>query len=228
MAENLSGALATGQQICWDETHGYYLRDGSGQGCMNPDVDCSYFVGYCLQQNGFSVSPSWYTGSMITTLSNYQGFTHYIWSSGFVWQHGDIAVYDEGGGAYGHTFFYAENVMGYVNGRYGWDSSSCDGTLGLCATAKIEAAGKHNHPETGDQDNGYGAHTEVWVHTFSGDPVYQVDHHDGQGLHWPTWHIFRWAAGPGPTPTPTRRAHLPVWLYNKIIRKEIQENAENQ
>lgn len=224
MAENLSGALATGQQICWNESHGYYLRDGSGYGCMNPDVDCSYFVGYCLQQNGFSVSPSWYTGSMITTLRAYPGFTEYIYSPGFQWQHGDIAVYDEGGGARGHTFFYAENVLGYT------DNTGRTNTTGLLSTARIEASssrthgysyadgdpgtqpGDVNNPNTsGDYPrNGVGAYWEVWVHPFS------FNDNDGH-----TWHIFRWNAGPGPTPPITRRHHLPIWLYNKIIRKEI-------
>ena len=216
MAENLPGALQTGINICFDETHGYNRYAGTRE--LNPDTDCSYFVGYCLAQNGFNVNPGWYTGSMITDLSNYTGFAHYIWDSSFVWQHGDIAVYDEGGGAYGHTFFYAENVTGYVNGYQG--ASSCDGTIGNCAVAKIEASNNRGHPEPGDQDNGNGCHPEVWVHTFSGLPVYQVD--NGQGMHWPVWHVFRWGGTPPPPPPPTQhRQGLPVWLIDKIIRKEF-------
>ena len=219
MAEDLQGALTLGQLICWNESHGYYLRDGSGQGEMNPDVDCSYFVGYCLAQNGFNVSPSWYTGSMITTLSNYPGFSHYIWSPGFQWKHGDIAVYDEGGGARGHTFFYAENVTGYT------DSTGRTNTTGILSQARIEASSSRTHgysyadgdpgTQPGDVNNpatsgdyprnGVGAYWEVWVHQYT----------DPSSSH--TWHIFRWDAGPGPGPTPTRKHHLPIWFYDKII-----------
>ena len=218
MAEDLSGALTLAQQICWNETVGYTMG-----GDMNPDTDCSGLVGYCLSQNGFSVNRRWDTGTMITALQNYPGFTEYIYSSGFQWQHGDIAVYDEGGGRYGHTFFYAENVLGYT------DNTGRTNTTGLLSTARIEASssrtsgysyadgdpgtipGDVNNPNTtGDYPrNGVGAYWEVWVHPFS----------FSEGGH--VWHIFRWQAGPGPTPPTTNRHHLPIWFYNKIIRKEI-------
>lgn len=190
--ENLGAAITLGESICWDETHGYNRYPGTRE--LNPDTDCSYFVGYCLANSGFNVNPNWYTGSMITDLQNYPGFTEHIYdpTMGFTFQHGDICVYDEDGGAAGHTFFIGENLYGYT-GTYWRTATSNRAVLPIC---KVEAAGTHNHSEQGDQDNGYGAHTEVWVHAYSGSPVYQVD--NGQGLHWPVWHIFRWMQAPPP------------------------------
>jgi len=201
MAENINGALITGQQICWDETHGYNRYPGTRE--LNPDVDCSYFVGYCLQQNGFNVNPNWYTGSMITDLSAYQGFSHYIWTPSFQWRHGDIAVYDEGGGPDGHTFFYAENVLGYSSN----DPVNGDGTTSLLSRARIEASNNRGRSEPGDQDNGHGMHPEVWVHPFS----------FSDGGH--TWHIFRWDAGPGPGPMPLTFEQQIV-LYSTLRRRK--------
>ena len=202
--ENMAGALLTGQGICWNENHGYYLRSlGHGLGCLNPDVDCSYFVGYCLQQNGFDVSPSWYTGSMITDLSNYQGFSHYIYDSSFIPVNGDIFVYDEGGGARGHTFFVAENIAGYT--------SQSNPTITTLALAIVEASSSRNHidPDTdlpipGDQDNGNGVHDEVWVHPWEAP----------SSSH--TWHVFRWQGG---TPPPTVR--IPAWMMKRNKRKDF-------
>lgn len=197
MAEDLRGALTLAQQICWDESHGYVMGAD-----MDPDTDCSGFIGYCLSQNGFNVPRRWNTTSMIPTLRSYSGFTEFIWSSSFQWQDGDIAVYDEGGGANGHTFFYAENVMGYLDN----DSVNGGSSRGLLARARIEASSDRGRPQTGDQDNGHGMHPEVWVHPFS----------FSDGGH--TWHIFRWNAGPGPGPVPGfNKNHLPIWFYDKII-----------
>lgn len=202
--ENMAGALLTGQGICWNESHGYYLRNGSGKGELNPDVDCSYFVGYCLAQNGFNVSPSWYTGSMITTLNDYTGFTHYIYDSSFTPMNGDIFVYDEGGGASGHTFFVAENINGY--------ESQTSTNIVRLALARVEAANSRGHidPDTdepipGDQANNSGVHDEVWVHPWEAP----------SSSH--TWHVFRWQGG---TPPPTGR--IPVWLMakNEMERKK--------
>lgn len=209
MAEDLTRALQVGQRICWDETHGYYLRGsqpGVVDGELNPDVDCSYFVGYCLQQGGFNVSPSWYTGSMITTLRNYPGFTEYIWQPGFQWKNGDIAVYDEGGGERGHTFFYVENMYGYT----ATDWRTAGPTKSILLAGRMEAAGSHNHPypETGDQDNGYGAHTEVWIHGY----------YDPDSSH--TWHIFRWQDTPGPIPPGPTPGNIPTWLLIKLSKHE--------
>lgn len=190
--ENLAAALAMAQSICWDERVGYIMGAD-----MNPNTDCSGLIGYVLSQNGFNVNRRWDTTNMIRDLQQYPGFTEYIYdpTQGFTFRHGDIVVYDEGGGDFGHTFFIGENVYGYTGTDWRTATSS-KSTLSIC---KIEAAGKHLHPETGDQDNGHGAHTEVWIHAYSGSPVYQVD--NNQGLHWPVWHIFRWQQGPTPGPS---------------------------
>lgn len=205
--ENMSGALLTAQGICWNENHGYYLRSlGHGLGCLNPDVDCSYFVGYCLQQNGFNVDPNWYTGSMITILNNYQGFSHYIYDSSFTPVNGDIFVYDEGGGLRGHTFFVGENVNGYT--------SQTNSTIINLPLARIEASSDRNHidpstglPIQGDQDNGYGVHDEVWVHSWSTpDPSH-------------VWHVYRWNGG---TPPPTQlEEHWLIFTRNIRRRKNM-------
>ena len=60
MSENLLTALQVGQRLCWNEGIGYFLRGsvpGVNDGSLNPDVDCSYFVGYCLQQGGGDTFP---------------------------------------------------------------------------------------------------------------------------------------------------------------------------
>lgn len=174
---------------------------------MNPDTDCSGFVGYCLAHNGFNVNQRWDTSTMIPALQQYTGFTEYIWQPGFTWQHGDIAVWNEWNQQTqmndGHTFFYAENVLGYVSN----DPTNGDGTTGLLTQARIEASSDRGRPQTGDQDNGHGMHPEVWVHPFS----------FSDGGH--TWHIFRWQGGtpPGPTPHFTK-AKLPIWLIDKITK----------
>ena len=198
--ENLAGALTLAQQICWDETHGYVMGAN-----MNPDTDCSGFIGYCLANNGFNVNPRWDTTTMIPALQAYTGFTEFIYSSGFTWQHGDIAVYDEGGGANGHTFFYAENVNGYLSN----DPVNGNGNTGLLTRARIEASSDRGRPQSGDQDNGYGMHPEVWVHPFS---FFEGGH---------VWHIFRWTGPTPPVPPITRRSKLPIWMINKITRKEF-------
>ena len=189
--ENLAGALALAQQICWDETHGYVMGAD-----MNPDTDCSGLVGYALSHNGFNVNQRWDTTTMIPTLSNYPGFAHYIYSSNFTPQHGDIFVYDEGGGAYGHTFFYAENVRGYT------DNTGNTTNTGTLARARIEAASSRGTPQTGDQaKDGTGAHWEVWVHPWSAP---SLSH---------TWHVFRWGGAPSP-------GNVPPWLMAKIAAKK--------
>ena len=210
MSEDLTLALQIGQRICWDETHGYVMGAD-----MDPNTDCSGFVGYCLSQAGFNVPRRWDTTSMITTLRAYSGFTEYIWAPGFQWQNGDIAVYDEGGGTKGHTFFYCTNIYGYQDSYWG---NASDSRKGILSAARMEAAGTHNHPQTGDQANQYGANTEVWIHAYS----------DPDSSH--TWHVFRWQGGaqppgppdpptppPGPTPGPTP-GNIPPWLLIKLIR----------
>lgn len=212
MAEDLAIALQVGQRICWDETHGYFLRGsqpGVADGELNPDVDCSYFVGYCLQQGGFNVSPSWYTGSMITTLRNYPGFTEYTYYVGMQLKNGDIFVWDDGtgGGSGGHTFFYCEYIYGYLDAYWGDATGTRKGILNQ---AKMEAAGTHGHgwPETGDQDNGNGAHTEVWIHNWDVPDMSK------------TWHVFRWHDTPGPIPPGPTPGHIPLWLLIKLSKHD--------
>lgn len=196
MAENLGGALLLAQSICWDETHGYNRNPGSRE--LNPDTDCSYFIGYCLAQNGFNVNPNWYTGSMITDLQAYPGFTDYIWSPSFQWQNGDIAVYDQAPD--GHAFFYAENVRGYTGNTW----QTCTSQTAILSRARIEASSNRGNTAPGDQDNGLGAHTEVWVHPFwEPDPQY-------------TWHVFRWQN----SPTPPLTLEQQITIYSARRRKK--------
>lgn len=187
--ENINGAVAFGRNFCFDETHGYSMTDR-----MLPDVDCSSFVGYCLQQNGFDVSMSWNTTTMIPTLQAYPGFTEYHFTNSYTPQHGDIFVYDEGGGANGHTFFYAENVIGYTDGNADSDAT------GLLSRARVEASSSRGHTQTGDhRKNGTGAYWEVWVHPWSApDPN---EHY---------WHVFRWGGASGT---------VPPWLLMKYAQK---------
>lgn len=217
--ENLAGALAMAQQICWDETHGYTIGAD-----MNPDTDCSGLVCYSLSHNGFNVPQRWSTTDMIRELPNYPGFQEFIYDSSFVPQHGDIFVYDEGGGIYGHTFFYAENVFGYI------DSTGRTDTTGNLTHAKIEASssresfyqypdsgtipGDINNPdEPGDhRRNNVGAYWEVWVHAYDSFPSYTP--HE--------WHVFRWTGGTPPTPTP---GHIKPWLMIKMINNRDRQNG---
>lgn len=205
--ENLLGALIQGLIYCWNETIGYSQTTRE----LNPNLDCSSFIWYCLYNNGFDVGTSpWYTGDMMGRLVN-AGFTEYIWQQNlFTPQHGDIFVYHEVDPITqryrGHTFFYGENVRAYKNGYLGW--RACDSQIEVCPQVKIEASGTHEHDEDGDQDNGHGAHTEVWVHTFN--EIAESGH---------TWHVFRWGGDPpGPIPPepPFPPGHLPFWLLKKI------------
>ena len=218
MAENLLGALNTAMQICWDETHGYTIG-----GNMNPDTDCSGLVWYALYNNGFNVGSTRFDTTSEGRILRDAGFTEYVYTPSFTPQHGDIFMYDEGGGANGHTFFYAENVYGYT------DSTGRSNSKGVLQHAKIEASSSResgyqypNDPNTQPGDvnnpdqpgdyprNGVGAYWEVWVHAYS-SLVY--------GSH--TWYVYRWGGTPPPPPPHGRRGHLPIWLINKIIRKEL-------
>lgn len=189
MAEDLNGAISQAMQICFDETHGYKIG-----ATMNPDTDCSGLIGYCLANHGFNVNPRWDTGDMITTLSNYAGFTHYVWSPNFVLQHGDIVVYDEGGGEYGHAFIYAQNIYGYLaTDDENVDTNPCSSSQGFLPQARIEASSSRKHwypgtrdPIPGDQANANGCHSEVWVHAYAPPSTSHV------------WHVFRWFDSPTP------------------------------
>lgn len=198
---SIAGALISAQAFCWDETIGYQMG-----GNMNPNTDCSGMIWQSLHDNGFNVGSYRFDTSNMGSILRAAGFTEYTYNSSFQPQPGDIFMYNEYVDPQhfnGHAFFYAENVRGYVNGYHGWDSSSCDGTIGICARAKIEASGTHNHPENGDQDNGYGAHTEVWVHTFSSLTY---------GSH--TWYVYRYGGGPEP-PIPTDIEKVLLFKFNK-------------
>jgi len=221
--EDLTGALTQAQSFAWDESIGYNMY-GTRQ--FNPNCDCSSFVSNSLYLNGFNVQQFGNTYAIIQQLQSYQGFTEYIYTNGFVWQHGDIAVYDDRfddpstTSTKGHTFFYAEDVYGYTDSNWRIASAARKSTL---ARARIEASDTHGHPENGDQDNGHGAHTEVWIHNFYFDPGEHV------------WHIFRWQTAPGPIPPPTPPGpgpgpgpgpvfpsnKFPIWLLNKKFIKGL-------
>lgn len=205
--ENLSGALSMAQSICWDETHGYTTTvNGQSTGRqLNPDVDCSALVCHCLKQNGFDIYEWGDTNTILNTLSNYQGFYHQIFDPySTPLQHGDILC-SEGSGANAHTFFYAENVIGYT-------SSDSAQTTQL-ARARIEASSSRtssgNPYQAGDQaKNGTGAHWEVWVHSYYWDTT------DTR-----VWHLFRWNQAPIP-------GGIPRWLYYKIMKKRRLDNYD--
>lgn len=213
--ENLLGALIQGLLYCWNESIGYSQTTRE----LNPNVDCSSFVWYCLHNNGFDVGPSPFDTTSEYGWLVHAGFTPYVWGVDInTPQHGDIFMYDEGGGDFGHTFFYAENVYCYT------DPTGRTATKGVVQHAKIEASSSRkrgyqypNDPDTQpgdvnnpDQDgdyprNGVGAYWEVWAHAYAGnDPT--------TGSH--TWYVFRWGGTPpGPIPpTPTSWN----WLLKKI------------
>lgn len=205
MAEDLNGAISQAMQICFDESHGY-----NWGGTMNPDTDCSGLIGYCLANHGFNVNPRWNTESMITTLSNYAGFTHYVWSPSFVLQHGDIVVYDETQTTgYGHAFIYAQNVYGYT-ATYDDEDYPCGSSQGFLSQAKIEASSSRGHidpvthqPIPGDQANANGCHSEVWVHAYS---TLSSSH---------VWHVFRWFDSPTPP--------LPISMEELLIISSLNK-----
>lgn len=208
MAEDLAGAISQAMQICFDETHGYKMG-----ATMNPDTDCSGLIGYCLANNGFNVNARWDTGGMITALSNYAGFTHYIWSSSFILQHGDIVVYDEGGGEHGHAFIYATGIYGYT-ATYDDELNPCGSSQGYLRQARIEASSSRGHyypgtrdPIPGDQANANGCHSEVWVHAYA----------PPSSGH--TWHVFRWYDSPTPPPPVSTEQFLAIVSKQKKRRE---------
>lgn len=189
--EDINGAINFGVQITHNENIGYIM----GSTLANShSTDCSDFVWWCLKNNGFNVPASrWSTTTMIPYLQAYTGFTEYIYTDGFQWEHGDIAVYDEGGGSQGHTFFYAENVNGYLN--------TATPTPQILTRARVEASQSDGYTDGVDHRyNGTGAYYLVWTHDFYFTP----NNH--------TWHIFRWGGEP---PTPTTNKHLKSWIYTR-------------
>lgn len=200
--ENINGAVLTGIIIGNNENIGYTI--GATLANSN-ETDCSDFVWWCLKQNGFNVPATrWNTTSMIPYLQNYEGFTHSIYNANtYTPKHGDILVYDEGGGENGHTFFVAENVTGYAT-----EDSYDQSFLNL---ARVEASSSRGETTPGDhRKNGTGAFWEVWTHSYSAPA-------SGH-----TWHVFRWN-GETPPPTPgqhSKKLHLPVWLMYKITNEK--------
>jgi hypothetical protein len=202
--EDILGAVNTAMSICWDETHGYHLG-----GNMDPDTDCSGLVWYALHNNGFDVGSSrWDTSTMMQILRDYGNFTEYRYTPSFTLKHGDICVHRETG--HGHACMIAENVLAYTSDVRHYPASDMSGypdTIGTVALAKVEAYSPRSHPESGDQANDMGAHTEVFVHLFEGlSSSYN-------------WRVFRWNGGPTP---PGQR--LPIWMLFKI--KEMNEGKE--
>lgn len=216
--EDLGGALMTALQMCWNESIGYEMG-----GTFNPDTDCSGFVWRALHENGFDVGASRFDTTTEYNILVNAGFTPLVWGIDTTTpQHGDIFMYDEGGGARGHTFFYVENVYGYS------DPTARTNAKAMLQRARVEASSSResgyeypNDPDTipGDVNNpdapgdhprnGVGAYWEVWVHAFSGNsPVY--------GAH--TWYVFRWGTTPpGPIPPgPFPPGNMPFWLLKKI------------
>lgn len=186
MSTTINDYIVSAINYAFDESIGYHMG-----GNFNPDTDCSGFVWQCLYDNGFNVGGSRFDTSNMGGILEAAGFTRYTYSNSFIPQHGDIFMWDEYDAQQqrhnGHTFFYAENVYGYLNGHQGWQN--CDGSTGTCQYAKIEASDVHGHPEAGDQDNGNGAHTEVWSHTYSSLTY---------GSH--IWNVYRYQGAPVPAP----------------------------
>lgn len=168
MPGDLNLALQQAQAICWDEGYGYRL-DGEADSYAD-GVDCSGLVWKTLHDNGFSVGSSRFaTGNMGPVLVS-AGFTEIPYNSSYTPQHGDIVVSNHPGTdpvtdpPHGHTFYYAENVIGYTVAA-SWDQTPS--TTGNCPKAKIEASGTRGHSGQGDHPNQYGAYTEVWVHNYN-------------------------------------------------------------
>lgn len=171
---NIRDCLTEAERICWDESIGYTW--GGWTDAMG--YDCARFVWRCLYAAGFPVASTPFAGtSAMETYLPSIGFQMLNPADpNFTPKDGDIFEYTDydpqGQATAGHTFFYFENVIGYVNGQ---DWRTCDSTTGLLTSARVEASGIHNHPEPGDQDNGHGAHTEVWIHAYNSlGPAYRV------------------------------------------------------
>lgn len=164
---NIQDALNEASRMAFDESIGY-TWGGDG----NPDsngYDCSAFVIRCLYRAGYNVPASrmgtFYMKSYlqtagfqiipITTLSDLNNI-----------QHGDIVVenhfpdsaYPDGAG---HTFFYAENMVGFT------DAGADSDATGTLSRLKIEASYTRGHTAQGDsRKNGTGAYWEVWAHAY--------------------------------------------------------------
>lgn len=213
MSENIVAAMVTAMEICWDESHGYHIGAD-----MNPDTDCSGLIGYALSHNGFNVPRRWSTTTMFPILRAYEGFTEYLWSPDFQWRNGDIAVWDNGGGENGHTFFYCSASYGYTatgDISEGGSGTYASAEKGFISPARIEASSTRGRPQEGDQPNPNGCHSEVWVHRF--DPINGISNDVSKGR---IWHVFRWKADdpapPIPPVPPIPGRGYPYWLLKKL------------
>lgn len=176
MPGDMNTALALAQSICWDEGYGYRL---SGHAASHSDgVDCGGLVFHCLNQAGYNVSDTSPGVSNMPSILTGIGFVGTQYSGNISdLKHGDIItmVHWEGSQVTdGHTCFICENINAYVNGDWGWQH--CNSIVGNCALAKVEASSTRGHTSQGDHDNGLGAYTEVWCHTFSS--VYDTSKYD--------------------------------------------------
>lgn len=210
MPSDINAAIVNACNYCWDETHGYTIG-----GNMNPDTDCSGLVWQALYDEGFNVGSYRFDTTTMGSVLTAAGFTEYNYYAGFPLVHGDIVMYDEGGGLNGHAFFYGENVFGYT------DDTARTNSTGTLARARIEASssresgylyptdpntqpGDVNNPDApGDHPrNGVGAYWEVWVHPFS----------EPGGGH--SWKVYRYQGGPVP-PAPINP--LDILILKKVI-----------
>lgn len=218
MPGDLNLALQQAQAICWDEGYGYNW--GGEAASHSNGVDCSGLVWRTLHDNGFSVGSSRFdTGSMGPVLVS-AGFTEMPYSNDYVPVHGDIVVMNHhdtglpGDKNHGHTCYICENIIGYVNGNRGW--RNCDGTTGNCVLAKVEASGVHDHPEDGDQDNGHGAHTEVWCHTYNSlFSVFDPNNPNDYSYYPSEVKIYRLGGYIPPTPMDDAAAAVIALLFGK-------------
>lgn len=167
MEPKLVIALSLAQAYTWDQSHGYVLG-----GMGYPDFDCSGFVGRCLNEAGFNY-PAFHVGTWdMTSLGANRlvqaGFTElrHTSSNPITLQDGDIVVLNHTLTTGGHCFFYAENILAYV------DPEADSDRVELCSRAKIEASWDREHSDSGDhKKDGTGAYWEVWTHNFY-DPYY--------------------------------------------------------
>ena len=165
MPGDMNVALALAQQICWDEGYGYNY--GGHAASYADGADCGGLVFHCLHQAGYNVADTSPGTSYMPAILRGIGFTEIPYSIAYIPKHGDIVVMNhyETGHNHGHTCFIAENINAYTHGYLGW--RYCNGTVDICPLAKIEASSTRGHTSQGDHDNGLGAYTEVWCHTFS-------------------------------------------------------------
>lgn len=176
MPGDMNTALSLAQQICWDEGYGYRL--GGHAASYSDGVDCGGLVFHCLHNAGYNVADTSPGVSNMPSILTNIGFVGTQYSGNVKdLKHGDIITMVHWSGSQvtaGHTCFICENINAYVNGDWGWQR--CNSIVGNCALAKVEASGTRGHTSQGDHDNGLGAYTEVWCHTFSN--VYDTSKYD--------------------------------------------------